>query len=288
MGRKQPRARKYIYFCITSLIFLSLFNCATIKDIREQSEAREYLLRGHELLSQKDYEGALSEYQKALSMSTRKPQEAEALFNIGLIYAHFGYPKKDYGKSQNVFIKILNDYPESPFVEQSRIWVGVLQEHKRISQMIEKSKQTIKELEKSKQTFKEPEKPKKLKTKTEEFGVTQEYLLQGQRLLAQGDYEGSINENQKILSMSTHQPPRDEALFNLGLIYAHFGNPKKDFGKSLDFFKKLIKDYPRSPLVEQAKIWVEVLQENEELNHVIQKLKQVDIEIEERKREQAK
>lgn len=155
MGRKQPRARKYIYFCITSLIFLSLFNCATIKHIREQSEAREY-------------------------------------------------------------------------------------------------------------------------------------LLQGQKLLAQGDYEGSINENQKILSMSTHQPPKDKALFNLGLIYAHFGNPKKDFGKSLDFFKKLIKDYPRSPLVEQAKIWVEALQENEELNHVIQKLKQVDIEIEERKREQAK
>ena len=83
--------------------------------------------------------------------------------------------------------------------------------------------------------------------------------------------------------MSTHRPPEDEALFNLGLIYAHFANPKKDFGKSLDFFNKLIKDYPESHLVEQSKIWIEVLQKNGELNQVIQKLKQVDIEIEERK-----
>jgi hypothetical protein len=33
---------------------------------------------------------------------------------------------------------------------------------------------------------------------------------------------------------------------------------------------------------------VEVLEENEELNWVIQRLKQVDIEVEERKREKAK
>jgi len=51
---------------------------------------------------------------------------------------------------------------------------------------------------------------------------------------------------------------------------------------------QLIKDYPESPLVEQSKIWVKVLQKNEELNQVIQKLKQVDIEIEERKREKGK
>jgi len=114
------------------------------------------------------------------------------------------------------------------------------------------------------------------------------YLLRGQMLLAQGDYEGSFVENQKVLSLPNPRSPKDEALFNMGLIYAHFGNPKKDFGKSIDFFKRLIKDYPKSPLVEQSKIWVEVLQENEELNQVIQKLKQVDIEIEERKREKAK
>jgi hypothetical protein len=41
-------------------------------------------------------------------------------------------------------------------------------------------------------------------------------------------------------------------------------------------------------LVEQAKIWVGLLQEYDSLNQVNQKLKQVDIEVEQRKREKAK
>jgi hypothetical protein len=43
----------------------------------------------------------------------------------------------------------------------------------------------------------------------------------------------------------------------------------------------LIEGYPKSPLVQQAKIWVGVLQ-------VIEKSKQVDIEIEEMKKELSK
>jgi tetratricopeptide (TPR) repeat protein len=122
-----------------------------------------------------------------------------------------------------------------------------------------------------------------------------QYLLRGQKLLARGDYEGSLRENQRVLSLSPNVPPGDEALFNTGLIYAHPGNPQKDFTKSLSIFKKLMKDHPQSPWAEQAKIWVEVLQENERLNQTIQKLnqvieksKQVDIEIEEKKKEKAR
>jgi hypothetical protein len=106
-------------------------------------------------------------------------------------------------------------------------------------------------------------------------------------------FEGAM-ENQ-VLSLSGQNPPVDEALFNIGMIYAHPRNPKKDYAKSLTFFKKLIKDHPQSPRVEQAKIWTGMLLENEKLNQNVQKLnhmieesKQVDIEIEERKREKVK
>ncbi len=122
-----------------------------------------------------------------------------------------------------------------------------------------------------------------------------QYLLRGQKLFARGDYEGSLRENQKVLSLSANRPPGDEALFNIGLIYAHPGSSQKDYNKSLNIFKKLMKDYPRSPWAEQAKIWAEILQENEKLNQTIQKLnqvieksKQVDIEIEEKKKEKAR
>jgi len=56
-----------------------------------------------------------------------------------------------------------------------------------------------------------------------------------------------------------------------------------------------VKEYPQSPFAEQAKVWTGILRENEKfsqtiqkLNQVIEEFKQVDIEVEERKREKAK
>ncbi|MBI2987003.1 MAG: tetratricopeptide repeat protein [Deltaproteobacteria bacterium] len=109
-------------------------------------------------------------------------------------------------------------------------------------------------------------------------------MLRGQKLLAQGDYEGSLKENQKVLSLTPDGPLAAEAVFNMGLVYAHAGNPKRDYRKAMALFRKLISEYPQSPLVEQAKAWVGVLQVNERLNQMLDKSKQVDIEIEEMKR----
>jgi len=124
---------------------------------------------------------------------------------------------------------------------------------------------------------------------------TRESFSAAQKLLDQGDYEGSLKENQKVLSSYGNVPPGDEALFNTGLIYAHYGYSKRDYQKSLDHFKKLVKVFPQSPLAGQAKIWIVILQENErlnreneELNKTIKKSKQVDIEIDEKKKELSK
>jgi hypothetical protein len=130
----------------------------------------------------------------------------------------------------------------------------------------------------------------------------QDQVLRSQKLLAKGDYDGFSRENQKVLSLSGNRPPGDEALLNLGLVLIHPGNPKKDFGKSLSFFMRLLKDFPQSHLAEQAKVWIDILQEkekliqtneklnqmNQKLNEMIEKSKQIDIEIEERKREKLK
>jgi tetratricopeptide (TPR) repeat protein len=121
------------------------------------------------------------------------------------------------------------------------------------------------------------------------------YLLNGHKLLVQGDYEGALNENQKVLSLSGGTLLVDEVLFNMGLIYAHPGNPRRDYAKSLDFFSKLVTDHPQSPLVEQAKAWVGVIEENskltqtvDRLNRMIEASKRIDLEIEQKKREKAK
>lgn len=106
-------------------------------------------------------------------------------------------------------------------------------------------------------------------------------LTLAKKLIEQGNYEASLEENKNVLSLSNDRPPGDEALFNMGLIYAHYKNPQKDYKKTIFYFEKLLKEYPKSPLSEQAKIWIGVLQ-------VIEKSKQVDIKIEEMKKELSK
>jgi len=281
MGRKQIGRRKYIFYSIACLISLSLFRCAAIDELRTREEAKGDLRQGHRLLARGDYEGALDKYQKVLALSSRKPPEDEALFYIGLIYASSRYPKRDTKKSMDFFTDVLNDWPQSPLVEQAKIWLGILHENERINLLVRRMRQQ--------ETKPAETKPLEVKAeKAEDVVEGRESQTRSQRLLAVGDFEGFISENQRILSLAHPRSPKDEALFNLGLVYAHEGNPQKDFLKSLDFFKRLIREHPRSPLVEQAKIWVGLLQEHDSLTQVIQKLKQVDIEVEERKREQTK
>jgi tetratricopeptide (TPR) repeat protein len=108
-----------------------------------------------------------------------------------------------------------------------------------------------------------------------------EYLILAQNLMAKGDYEGSLRESQKVLGLLNDQSPADTAIFNMGLVYAHPKNPKKDNKRAIYFFNRVIKGYPDSPWAEQAKIWVGVLDG-------VEKLKQVDLEIEERKRDRSR
>ena len=143
---------------------------------------------------------------------------------------------------------------------------------------------------------------KKTEVKNEESQKNEETLktlsgrlFRARKLLERRDDDGSFKENKKILSLSGQNPPGDEALFNIGLIHAYTENPKKDYAKSIGFFKKLMKDDPQRPFSVQARIWTGILHKNEKLGQTIQKLyqvneesKQVDIQIEEKKREKAK
>lgn len=128
------------------------------------------------------------------------------------------------------------------------------------------------------------------------------YLVRGRRLFAHGDYDGALHEMQKVLLFSNGKSPADEALFTIGLIHAHPDNPKRDFGKAIASFKRVIKEYPQNSFTNQAKMWVDVIQENEKakracaeviqengrLKQMIEQSKKVDIEIEEKKREKAR
>jgi len=94
-----------------------------------------------------------------------------------------------------------------------------------------------------------------------------------------GDFDGAMREYQDALA---HPHPGTERsastlLFELGLLYAHNDNPKKDYRKAQGYFTRLVREHPRSVLVEEAKIWIDVLDSME-------KAKRVDMQIEEMKK----
>ncbi len=103
-------------------------------------------------------------------------------------------------------------------------------------------------------------------------------LFQAKDLLAKGDFEGSLRESQRALSLSDKNSSGDEALFTMALVYAHPKNQRKDYKKCTSLLRRILKEYPRSTVAEEARIWISVLQ-------TIEQSKQVDAEIEEMKRE---
>jgi len=101
------------------------------------------------------------------------------------------------------------------------------------------------------------------------------HLVLGRKFFAEGNFTSALNENEKVLSLAGRDTPIDEALFTIGLIHAHFDNLAKDYGKSLIALRKLINDYPGSPLAQQAKVIVGLIQDSDKLNRRVEKLNQI-------------
>jgi len=127
---------------------------------------------------------------------------------------------------------------------------------------------------------------------------------QSSALFSQGQYEAAYIENQKILQEGRGAP--DVALFNMGMIAAYSANPKKNYPRALSTFRTLLVEYPLSPMIEPAKTWIQVLeeyqkladeklvllrerealvQEKDKLRYTVEKSRQVDVDIEKRRRD---
>ena len=86
--------------------------------------------------------------------------------------------------------------------------------------------------------------------------------LQGQQLLEEGmdqmvsrQYEASLAKNVTVLNEFPNSLA-DQALFQIGLLYAHPENPKQNYEKSLGSFNKIINGFSESRLRHQAQLWV--------------------------------
>ena len=102
-----------------------------------------------------------------------------------------------------------------------------------------------------------------------------ETLASAQQELLRGDYEGSLKSYERAIVMAQNQPPADMATYNVGLVLAHPLNPKNDRPKAITAFNRVIATYPDSVWAEQARVWINVLNEAEEAKREIAKTKQL-------------
>jgi len=214
----------------------------------------------------RDFQGALRESRKVLDLYPHSPPGDAALYEIGMIHVHPDNPKSDPGKALQAFTRLTREFPRSPRAEEARSWIHMLQVVKKT-----RGNDIVKETRgndiEAKETVREP---------SVEQGFI--HLLNGQQLLVQGDIQGALQANLEALARSPHDPPGDEALFAMGLIHIHYANPKKDIRQAQALFARIVKEFPDSPRTEEARIWVDILD-------TMEKTRQIDIEIEEKKRE---
>jgi len=127
----------------------------------------------------------------------------------------------------------------------------------------------------------------------------QEHLKTAEKFVVGGDYEGALKEDEEVVRLFPGVSPGDSALFHMGLIRAHPDNPQRDYKKALECFRRLDRDFPRSALKEKARVWIGAIDELTRresrikdlektvsaLENRLKALKEIDINVEEKKRE---
>ena len=243
MGRKRNRTGQHLLCILAGLILAGLTGCATVQQTFVDFETYTLFKESHLLMGMDEFGAAAARNQEVLAADGAKPPADTALYNLGLIYAHQDNPGRDYLVALGYFKKLAEQFPASQFNEEAQAWISILD-------MIRDCRQ------------RQPE-------------VIQE--KSGKEAVGQIDFESELADDLALVDRNGDRPTAD-VLYRLGLLYAHYENPKKDYKKAAIYMQRLVNEFPDSLLVGEARIWLGVFD-------AIQQLQQVDIDIEEKKKE---
>ncbi len=149
MGRERSRTRLYVYHGLACIILFAGTACAQFRAVFPGQDPPAHLQRARESIDNGDFDAAMRLYQNDLARPAgdRERHADESLFNLGLLYAHYANPKKDYQKALGCFARLVKEFPRSPLAEEARIWTSVLES-------MEKSKRVDIEIEQMKKLTK--------------------------------------------------------------------------------------------------------------------------------------
>ena len=135
MGRQRVGKRKLLLCSIAGLSLAIVSGCALPAYRTADSDECRQVRQLDAMVSRGEFDTAARKYQDLVARSPKGPAADVALFNLGLTNAHSANPKKDYKKALTSFSRIEKEFPASSLVEESRIWVGVLQAFEKANQV---------------------------------------------------------------------------------------------------------------------------------------------------------
>ena len=229
------------------------------------------------------FESIIEQSNQIIDANETEPPADEALYVLGEVYAHHDYQGKDYALSLYYFEKLIENFPDSTLTSEAKTYINLFN--------------TIAVKEQEKAAIEE----KLLAAKEQEKAAVEEKLLAAKAqkpplkiivaqekkqasdssppdIVENNNFEEAALRNKKIVEELGTKKPSDQALYNLGLIYAHVDNPAKDYKKSKIYFHVLTTQFPDSEFTEEARIWLGLFE-------TLEKIQQIDVEIEQQKKQ---
>jgi tetratricopeptide (TPR) repeat protein len=275
LGHKSGRTGKYIlhYFAVSCLIAAANFvACAPVQDRVAPEKAHQQLEQYRENLAAGFFETVIQQSKQVIAENETEPPADVAFYSLGEVYAHHDYKGRDYALSQYYFEKLIMNFPDSQLNAEAKTYISLFEN------IAAKEKEAADAADAAAvadaaATEKVSQKEIIVEKKNESAPVPEP-----RKVIKNQNFEEAVKENLQILEKAGKKKPADEALYNLGLIYAHIDNPAKDYEKSKMYFHVLTQEFPDSELAEEGRIWLGLFK-------TIEKIQQIDVDIEQQKKQ---
>ncbi len=251
----------YILTCLVSLpVFLLLHGCSSIQKTINQLEQHQQLEEYRSNFSKGQFETVVTESLKVIEAGDKEPAAEVALYALGEVYAHHDFKNRDYAVSQSYFERLIQSFPGSPLASEAEVYISLFQAIAAREKVVKDQTLILQRavINAKEKEIVRVEAPRK-------------------KIVKNQDFKGATNANIRMLSKAGGKKPADEAMYNLGLIYAHLDNPEKDYKKAQAFLYTLIEQFPDSQYAEEARIWLGLL-------NTIEQIQQIDMEMQQQRR----
>ena len=224
-------------------------------------EANQLLEQYRKDIAEGRYEKVIEEANEILLKTTTRQPADIAFYALGEVYAHHDFKNRDYKLSRTYFDKLIMSFPESILTPEAKVYISLFNaiEAKQSATVVSIQSAPTKKYPAADKNTVVPSAPPR-------------------KIVENQNFEEAIRNNLETLDKYGMNSPADAALYNLGLIYAHNHNPAKDLHKSQVYFNVLATQFPESEYAEVAQIWLGMFE-------TIDKIQQIDVDIEQQKKQ---